>query len=97
MSEDDEKFEKENEPNYDVVWVNGEALIESTYPVRNRTKTIFPFSTIMQEKQKYMKRVFEELEKRLPSPPQVINGFPFEVFIIDFIDIKPDENDCESE
>lgn len=97
MSEKDKKFERENEPNYHVVWVNGEALIESTYPIRKPIKTIFPFSALVQEKQQYMKKVFEELEKRLPPFPQAVNGFPFEIFIIDFIDVKPDEDDCESE
>lgn len=97
MSEEDERFERENEPNYDIVWVDGKALIESTYSIRKPIKTIFPFSALIQGRQQHMKKVFEELKKRQPSFPQAVNGFPFEIFIIDFINIKPDEDDCESE
>jgi len=96
MSEEDERFERENEPNYDIVWVNGEPLIEVTQRIRKPIPTIFPFSALMQEKQHHMEKVLEELKRRRLPFPQAVNGFPFEIFIIDFIDINPDEDDCES-
>lgn len=88
---------EEEEDNLDIVWVDGEPLInldESLF--RKSTRHYFPFNNLISGKQVHFAKVLEELHDKFPIRQNII---PFDIFIID---IKPktepeNEDDCESE